>query len=1185
MANTNRFGGIPLEEETQVSNRFGGISVDEPALAPATEIDVPDRSFLELGGDSLVGLGLGINSLLKLGGDLYGLTTGDMENWASQQGGRGTEFFNARKSDTLKALEHNRKVKIDSTDNEFAKAGHAFWETVSSPSLFASFAFEQAPMLLATMGGGVAVGAGAKILGATATTVGRAATAGAITTGGAMHGSDVGSAAYENLLNLPQEVWDLNEKYQDKLAQNIDALTAKQEISLDLSRDSALAAGILSMGLNMIPGAAKLEKALVGAKRTGAGGLQGFAKGFAGEGISEGLEEGSGVFISNIAAREIDPSIEITEGAGEAAGLGAAAAGFGGVAGIQGATPKSNREIIDDLAKTSSTIEAAPTVDAAIDAASAIVGAEVAQNIKDKETNKLVAEIGEAGATAEAAVEAGTAEITEATEAAKATAAPVVDLGPIDVPELTPAAELAPEPKKGGTFGGLDLGPTEAEIKPTEPTEPAKPLTEEERVAAEMDIQAKARLKGEEERIKREASAPQEAVISELVLSKDVPQFKAGATEEGVVEPLGGTFDRAGVGPIQVWVRKDGTQEVITGRHRLDLAKRSGMTTIPAQFHRESEGFDLKQAKALDATLNIREGQGQVKDYINFIKDTNMTEAQARAEGFLARPTGQQAFVIAKKGSELLVDAHSQGLISDNAAVKISEAAPNNEALQVVGLKAIEDGKAVNVAVNMVKAVSTMAPTEPQEGDLFGFDTGAIQQAEDMAKAASRKQAEIQRSLSAVQGASKRPELAAKEGVNIKDPAALEARIKELKAEKAAWAEWHTNPKLVSELKGEIQGEPVLEPVPVQEPVQELKERVVVEEPISQETFDTFKNAKDAVDWLASNAVDPVYKAIAIQIKDLIGTDIGFVMKGSGKRARSTRRGVYNTWVSPITGELVQRQVGIFNEGMQEGTLTHELTHAATSWAINNPKDAAQEKSVLDLRQVHSDVNSLMRTDPEQFSKLSKDEQKAFRSVGNDIHEFLTYSLTNPHFQSALKKLTFRGERISIFNKLSNVIKKLLGVKNVSDTLFARALEASSAVVESSTKVTASQPAPDTRSRSEKSKASNSKLRRDAYTSTLKGADERFTNAGYDTFMKDMKNRYKEANAKLPKDTIQGRGDFTQFIQAQVGQKVSLSDIKLTRKITGKDGKIRVAQGAADVILRQTKKKRDVVLKLLRCIQ
>lgn len=293
-----------------------------------------------------------------------------------------------------------------------------------------------------------------------------------------------------------------------------------------------------------------------------------------------------------------------------------------------------------------------------------------------------------------------------------------------------------------------------------------------------------------------------EAPVGELSLSNDVPQFKSGANDKGVVEPLGGKFDRTGVSPIQVWVRKDGRKEVISGRHRTELAQRSGEQTIPAQYHYEENGFDKYQAAALDAILNVREGQGKVKDYVDFIKHTGLTEAEANEQGILARATGKRAYTIASQGSDPLIAAHRNNGITDEAAVRISKAAPNDEALQAVGIKAIDDGKTITVAENMVKAVKSFSSDQQQgSGDLFGFDDSAMIEAENLAKAASKKQAEIQRSLSAIQGAAKRPELAAKEGVNVKDPKAVKKRIEQLKDEKRQWDNWHTNPELVAQLK------------------------------------------------------------------------------------------------------------------------------------------------------------------------------------------------------------------------------------------------------------------------------------------------------------------------------------------------------------------------------------------------
>lgn len=350
-----------------------------------------------------------------------------------------------------------------------------------------------------------------------------------------------------------------------------------------------------------------------------------------------------------------------------------------------------------------------------------------------------------------------------------------------------------------------ELKAKESQAKP----EPVKPVvkqefkidkaqtTEQEPVALELP---------EEKPVKQKIVGKEvvEAPIEEITISEDVPQFKEGANVKGVVEPLGGKFERTGVAPIQIWVREDGRKEVISGRHRLDLAERSGEKTIPAQYHYESEGFGADQAAVLDAMLNIREGQGKVKDYVDFIKATKPRKQEAESQGILARQTGKRAFTIATEGSDALITSHRNDQLTDEAATRIAEAAPRNEKLQAVGIKAIQEGKTIAVAENMVKAVKTMTDETAQgSGDLFGFDDSAMVEAENLAKAAVKKQNEIQRTLSAVQGAAKRPELAAKEGVDVKDPEAIKVRIAELKEQKRDWQNWHTNPKLTQELKAQ----------------------------------------------------------------------------------------------------------------------------------------------------------------------------------------------------------------------------------------------------------------------------------------------------------------------------------------------------------------------------------------------
>lgn len=308
------------------------------------------------------------------------------------------------------------------------------------------------------------------------------------------------------------------------------------------------------------------------------------------------------------------------------------------------------------------------------------------------------------------------------------------------------------------------------------------------------------------ERMQVENLATQEVPLANLILSKEVPQFKMQANSAGVVQALGGRFDRTGVGPIQVWERLNGTLEVISGRHRLDLARRSGEETIPAQIHREADGFTARKAATLDAQLNIREEQGSVADYAQYFKDAGIDKATADELGLLARAKGRTGFAISRDASPDLLAAHRAGKLTDEAALSISTAAPGSARLQALGIAAVNDGKSILYATNLMRSVDLMAAERMaagQQGDIFGFDDSALREASAMAKKASSKQRQISEQIAAVSGASKRPELARKMGVNVEDPAAVQAKILELKNEQYLWDNWPLYPELVAKLRGE----------------------------------------------------------------------------------------------------------------------------------------------------------------------------------------------------------------------------------------------------------------------------------------------------------------------------------------------------------------------------------------------
>ena len=208
------------------------------------------------------------------------------------------------------------------------------------------------------------------------------------------------------------------------------------------------------------------------------------------------------------------------------------------------------------------------------------------------------------------------------------------------------------------------------------------------------------------------------------------------------------------------------------------------------------------------AMARIRDGQGKVKDYVNFFKNTGISKSQADEQGLTARALGKKSYAIASNGSDSLIAAHRSNDLSDDGAVAIADAAPGDERLQALGIRAIQEGKTIAQAGNLVRAVKLMASERPENtGDMFGFDDSGMREAEAMAKAATTHQRDLQNRINAISGAAKRPDIAKQEGIKVGDSAAILRRVDELKAEKSAWDKWPTNPELVAKIRSDLAAE------------------------------------------------------------------------------------------------------------------------------------------------------------------------------------------------------------------------------------------------------------------------------------------------------------------------------------------------------------------------------------------
>ncbi len=352
--------------------------------------------------DTAVSFAAGSNALLKMAGDLYGLATGEMDNWASQQGEYGQQYWQDRKSPELQVLEQERAQKMAEAPDELGKAWAYVRATVTSPALVASMIGEQLPNLVGTGGAGAAARVGAeklllsKISGeATETAVKiaaeRAAKIGvstAVGTGAVMQGADVGGDQHQDLVaqlaNMPEEQARAIPEVAELLARGSSLDEAKITYALLNARKVALGASLISVAAQNLPGAKTLEKMMVGGAARTAGKTAGeaakaasgstlrkiaggVAAGMAGEGISEAVEEGGGKVLQNVAAQPVDPNREWSEGLGETvaqAGLvGAVMGGPGGAvnaaaaANIEHPTPKAEHPSVSAAVESSKQAE------------------------------------------------------------------------------------------------------------------------------------------------------------------------------------------------------------------------------------------------------------------------------------------------------------------------------------------------------------------------------------------------------------------------------------------------------------------------------------------------------------------------------------------------------------------------------------------------------------------------------------------------------------------------------------------------------------------------------------------------------------------------------------------------------------------------------------------------------------
>ena len=290
---------------------------------------------------------------------------------------------------------------------------------------------------------------------------------------------------------------------------------------------------------------------------------------------------------------------------------------------------------------------------------------------------------------------------------------------------------------------------------------------------------------------------------NKLTLCPDVPQFKQGADEQtGVVNPIVGAWQR-NAAPISVWRREDGSLQVISGRHRFNACTDED---INCTVYDEAAGFDLDWAQTHDVENNIRDGQASLFEIARYVSQKGLTNEEAVERGIFRKGQSRRGVELGMYGCSDLLDALGNELVSPDDAWRVAMAFRNQTEVQRAGLRALMEGKSWQQAFAVMQVAANMdrirglaeAAGMTFETDLFG-NSHAEEYFARLAQYAAARVSELTREISSISGASRRPETARKYGVDVRDAGALEAVVKDLKAQRARWQNFGLHEDLIKE--------------------------------------------------------------------------------------------------------------------------------------------------------------------------------------------------------------------------------------------------------------------------------------------------------------------------------------------------------------------------------------------------
>ena len=277
--------------------------------------------------------------------------------------------------------------------------------------------------------------------------------------------------------------------------------------------------------------------------------------------------------------------------------------------------------------------------------------------------------------------------------------------------------------------------------------------------------------------------------VARLHLSPDVPQVKVNSGKKGVVNPLVGDY-RADAPPVYVWKRRNGKLEVVSGRHRLDLAQRTGTKAMAAYVYEEDDIHNTQWARLLDYEQNMQDDQADELTAAIYVRETGLTDDELTRRGLTRAGTrSRRGLLIGREAREDLWTRFRSGAIKAQDAEAIClltrhiQDKGRIDAMQMAAANDLAGGKSLEfVAAKM----QLMAHASADGGMVQGLISFGESFEEDMERAAeyvARSIGTINEHINAIKGVrniSKKGNVLATEGITAglsEDPA---ERLKEL---------------------------------------------------------------------------------------------------------------------------------------------------------------------------------------------------------------------------------------------------------------------------------------------------------------------------------------------------------------------------------------------------------------------